>query len=145
MMGTLIVLHAIICVLLIIIILIQAGRGSGLVEGFSGVESMFGTKTNAFLTRITTVFSTLFLISCVTLAVLSARQSRSLLRNAVANQQPEHLPFNQTVSEKQQEPLKTSRANITESIPSQKSPNQAAPKQEPVAQGAVRQEAPKNR
>ncbi len=145
MIGILIVIHAIICVLLIIIILIQTGRGSGLVEGFSGVESMFGTKTNAFLTRITTIFSTLFLVSCVTLAVLSARQSRSLLRNAGTNEARGHLAFNQTVSEKQQAPLKTSPGNSTESIPSQEPPNQAAPKQEPAAQGAVKQEAPKNK
>ncbi|MCM8779816.1 MAG: preprotein translocase subunit SecG, partial [Candidatus Omnitrophica bacterium] len=62
MMGILIALHVIICALLILIILIQAGRGGGLVESFSGVESMFGTKTNTFLTRSTTVLSIAFFI-----------------------------------------------------------------------------------
>ena len=77
----LIIIHVIICILLIAIILIQAGRGGGLVEGFSGVESMFGTKTNSFLTRSTTILSSLFFVTCVTLALLSARQGRSLMRN----------------------------------------------------------------
>ncbi|MBU4345917.1 MAG: preprotein translocase subunit SecG [Candidatus Omnitrophica bacterium] len=80
-MGLLIVIHVIACALLIIIILVQRGRGGGLVESFSGVESMFGTKTNAFLNRTTTVLATLFFISCLTLAFLSSRQSKSLMRD----------------------------------------------------------------
>jgi len=72
--------HVTACILLIIIILIQRGRGGGLAESFSGVESMFGTKTNALLSRTTTVLATVFFITCLTLAVLSVRQSRSLMR-----------------------------------------------------------------
>jgi preprotein translocase subunit SecG len=78
-MGIIIAIHVIICALLIIIILIQAGRGGGLVEGFSGVESMFGPKTSNFLTRMTSILSTLFFITCISLAFLSARQSKSLM------------------------------------------------------------------
>lgn len=81
MMGLIMAIHVIICILLIGIILVQAGRGGGLVESFSGVESMFGTKTNAFLTRTTTVLSILFFITCVSLAFLSLKQSRSLMRD----------------------------------------------------------------
>jgi preprotein translocase subunit SecG len=81
MMGIIIGIHVAACALLIVVILIQAGRGGGLVEGFSGVESMFGTKTNLFLTRTTTALAALFFVTCVSLALLSARQSRSLMRN----------------------------------------------------------------
>ena len=88
MMTLIITIHVIACALLIALILIQRGRGGGLVESFSGVESMFGTKTNAFLTRTTTVLSVLFFITCLSLAVLSVKQSRSLMRNA----KPETLP-----------------------------------------------------
>lgn len=79
MMNVLFIVHALICALLIGIILIQAGRGGGLVQGFSGVESMFGTKTNAFLTRTTTILAVLFFITCLSLAFLSAQQGKSLL------------------------------------------------------------------
>jgi len=79
MMGIIIAIHVIICTLLIIIIHIQAGRGGGLVEGFSGVESMFGPKTSTFLTRSTSILSTLFFITCISLAFLSAKQSKSLM------------------------------------------------------------------
>jgi len=84
MMTLIIVLHVIVCILLIAIILVQAGRGGGFVEGFSGVESMFGTKTSSFLTRTTAVLSTLFFITCLTLAFLSARQGKSLMQSAPA-------------------------------------------------------------
>ncbi len=80
MISLIIIIHVVICILLIGIILIQAGRGGGLVDSFSGVESMFGTKTNTFLTRTTTVLSIVFFITCLSLAILSARQSRSLMR-----------------------------------------------------------------
>lgn len=81
MMTVIIIIHGIVCALLITIILIQRGRGGGLAESFSGVESMFGTKTSAFLTRATTVLSIMFFVTCLSLAVFSARQSRSLLRD----------------------------------------------------------------
>ena len=81
MTSLLIVMHVVACALLITLVLIQRGRGGGLVESFAGVESMFGTKTNAFLTRATTVFSIIFFFTCLSLAILSVKQSRSLLTN----------------------------------------------------------------
>jgi len=80
----LIIVHVFACLVLIGLVLIQRGRGAGLVEGFAGVESMFGTKTNTFLTRTTTILSVVFFITCLSLAVLSVRQSKSLMRNATA-------------------------------------------------------------
>ncbi len=81
MTSLLIIMHVVVCALLITLVLIQRGRGGGLVESFAGVESMFGTKTNAFLTRATTVFSVVFFFTCLSLAILSVKQSKSLLSN----------------------------------------------------------------
>ena len=81
MMTLVIAIHVTACLVLITLVLIQRGRGAGLVESFAGVESMFGTKTNAFLTRTTTIMSIVFFITCLTLAVLSVKQSKSLMRN----------------------------------------------------------------
>jgi preprotein translocase subunit SecG len=82
MMMFIVVIHVIVCIGLIGLVLIQRGRGAGLVESFSGVESMFGTKTNAFLTRATTVLSVLFFVTCLSLALISIRQSKSLMGSA---------------------------------------------------------------
>jgi len=81
MMTFLIIIHVTACLVLIGLVLIQRGRGAGLVESFAGVESMFGTKTSAFLTRTTTVMSVVFFLTCLALAILSVKQSKSLLRD----------------------------------------------------------------
>ena len=93
MIGLIIVIHIIACALLIIMILIQRGRGSGLVEAFSGVESMFGTKTSAFLARTTTILSVIFFLTCLSLAILSARQSRSLMQDLKVPKVEEKAPL----------------------------------------------------
>ena len=92
MMGLIVALHVVVCLLLIGIILIQRGRGGGLVDTFSDMESMFGTKTNAFLTRTTTVLSVLFFITCLSLAFISSRQARSLIPDT-APQQSQAAPL----------------------------------------------------
>jgi len=84
MLGLLTALHVIICVLLITIILIQQGKGGGLVDMASGVESIFGTKTSSFIAKTTAVLATAFLCSSLIIAFLSARQSRSLMESAVS-------------------------------------------------------------
>lgn len=79
MMAIVIGIHVVVCFLLICMILIQSGRGGGLVESFSGVESVFGTKTSSFMTKLTSILSVIFFLSCLTLALLSVRQSKSLM------------------------------------------------------------------
>ena len=118
-MVLIIAIHVIACVLLIGIILVQRGRGGGLAESFSGAESMFGTKTNAFLTRATTVLSIVFFFTCLSLAFLSAKQSRSLMRDIkVQEQQPSSSTA--PVQEKTQ----------GEPVPAQTQAPQETPKQE---------------
>jgi len=129
-MGLIITIHVIACTLLIAIILIQRGRGSGLVESFSGVESMFGTKTNTFLTRTTTVLSTIFFLTCLSLAILSSRQSRSLMRNIKPSQQQALPEFPKP---------ETAAAQA----PKQEAPKQEAPKQESTTQEAPAENSPK--
>ena len=81
MMTVIIIIHVIICALLITIILIQAGRGGGFVESLSGMESMLGTKTSSFLTRATTILASLFFVTCIGLAFMSAQRGKSIMRN----------------------------------------------------------------
>ena len=73
------IIHTLICILLCMVILMQAGRGGGLTESFSSAESVFGAKTNSFMVRTTTVFASIFLVTCLTLAFLSSRRDRSLM------------------------------------------------------------------
>ena len=90
-MGIVIVIHIIACIGLIFFILIQSGRGGGLIESFSSAESIFGTKTNTFLTKITTALAIIFFITCLVLAFLSVQQNKSIVEREARKQ-----PFGMT-------------------------------------------------
>ena len=76
-----IVIHVIASLVLIFVILLQAGRGGGLSESFGGssTQTIFGTKTSLFLRRATEVSAVVFLLTCLTLAVLTGHRGRSLI------------------------------------------------------------------
>src|SRR5580692_5318769 len=80
-MGFILVIHVIVCVLLVITILMQAGRGGGLTETFQSAESMFGTQTNVFMVRTTTVLAAIFLSTSLFLAFNSSKGDKSLMAN----------------------------------------------------------------
>ncbi len=76
-------LHVIVCLVLIIVILLQAGRGQGLTgASFGGnVQSLFGTKASSFLTKATSVCAILFLFTCIGLNIIEVQKSRSLFKS----------------------------------------------------------------
>ena len=80
-MGFILVIHVIVCVLLVIAILMQAGRGGGLTETFQSAESMFGTQTNVFMVRLTTILAVIFLSTSLFLAFNSSKVDQSLMAN----------------------------------------------------------------
>jgi preprotein translocase subunit SecG len=104
MMSLVIVVHVLACVVLIIIILIQRGRGGGFIESFAGLESMFGTKTSAFLSRLTSILAVVFFVSCLSLAFLSLKESKSLMHSAKPKVMvaPKALTGNTTVPAEQE-------------------------------------------
>ena len=80
-MGFILVIHVIVCVLLVISILMQAGRGGGLTETFQSAESMFGTQTNVFMVRFTTILAVIFLSTSMIVAFNSSKVDKSLMAN----------------------------------------------------------------
>lgn len=83
MTGLIIFIHAVICILLIAIILMQPGKSGGLTEGFASAESIFGAKTNVFIIKTTTVLAAFFLATCLGLAILSSQKNKSLMAERV--------------------------------------------------------------
>lgn len=76
--------HVVVCLVLIIVILLQAGRGQGLTGGSFGggnVQSLFGTKASSFLTKATSVCAILFLFTCIGLNIIEVQKSRSLFKS----------------------------------------------------------------
>jgi preprotein translocase subunit SecG len=88
MTGFVMFLHALISIFLIVVILMQSGRGGGLTEGFASAESLFGAKTNEFMIKTTTIFATVFLITCLGLAILSSQKGKSLMSSQAVLTEP---------------------------------------------------------
>ncbi len=79
--GLVIFIHVATSIVLILVILLQAGRGGGLSDTFGGssTQTLFGTKTSVFLARATAVCAAVYLITCLTLAVMTGHRGRSLV------------------------------------------------------------------
>jgi preprotein translocase subunit SecG len=67
--------------MLIIFILLQAGKGHGLAGSSFGSEmnTVFGNRTAKFMTKVTSFCAILFLVTCLLIDVLISRGSKSLL------------------------------------------------------------------
>ncbi|OGW82379.1 MAG: preprotein translocase subunit SecG [Omnitrophica bacterium RIFCSPHIGHO2_02_FULL_51_18] len=80
MYAFLIVVHIFVCIVLILVILLQAGRGGGLSDIAGGQpQSILGTQTNAFMTRATEVCAVLFILTSLTLGIMSTQKGKSLM------------------------------------------------------------------
>lgn len=76
------IIHVLVCFVLILVILLQAGRGQGLTGatfGSGNVQSLFGTKASSFLTKATSVSAICFMLTCITLDIIEVQKSKSLL------------------------------------------------------------------
>jgi len=88
-MTTLIVtIHIIVCILLILIVLLQSGKGAamGVSLGGGAGQTLFGaTGPASILTKITTAVAIIFMITSLTLAYLSGNQAEtSVMEKAAA-------------------------------------------------------------
>ena len=79
--GLVITVHVIVSLVLIAVILLQAGRGGGLSESFGGsqTQTILGTKTSVFLKRATTVAAVMYILVCLLLGVMTSHRGRSLV------------------------------------------------------------------
>ncbi len=73
-----------ICILLIGIILIQAGKGHGLAGAFgsfagNAAQNLFGARTTDILTKITAYITVLFFSLAVFIAYLQAKETKSVM------------------------------------------------------------------
>ena len=81
MYAFLIVVHVFVCLDLVLVVLLQAGRGGGMSEmlGSGQPQSLFGTQTNLFMTRATEICAVLFIITSLSLGILSTHRGKSLI------------------------------------------------------------------
>jgi len=92
MQQLLLVFHVLICVVLVILVLVQQGKGAemGAAFGSGASQTLFGSQgSGSFLMKITGLFGALFFASSLTLGYLAAHQGKQdplqNLTNAVVN------------------------------------------------------------
>ncbi|MBN2053303.1 preprotein translocase subunit SecG [bacterium] len=78
-------IHILLCLALILIVLLQTGKGSDLASAFGGggSQTLFGGGGGAtFLNKITTIAAIFFMVTSLSLAILSSRAEDSMLPDA---------------------------------------------------------------
>ena len=77
-----IVVHIIVCIALILIVLLQTGKGADMGAAFGGGSSqtLFGsTGASTFLSKATTAAAVVFMLTSLVLAYMSGNQSASTI------------------------------------------------------------------
>jgi preprotein translocase subunit SecG len=77
-------IHVIVCIILVLVVLLQSGKGADLAGAFGGgaTQTAFGSRGPAsFLSKMTTVSAVVFMITSLALSMVSTRKiaSKSIL------------------------------------------------------------------
>ena len=133
LMNLVAVLFILVSLFLILIILMQKGRGGGLSGAFGGgmASGLLGSKTGDFLTWVTVVGVSIFLFLAVLMARYYRPSSRYGRTPATTTQQP--VPAGQTPAP---QPGTTPPAGTSEQ-PAPAAPSSAAPPADRACQSAV--------
>ena len=86
----LITFHVLACLVLIMVILLQAGKGGGISETFGGsggLQQMLGTKASSFLTKATAACAILFLATSMTLALVNTERTQSIVEKEISKEE----------------------------------------------------------
>jgi len=99
-----IALHVIVCIALIMIVLLQTGKGAdmGAAFGGGGSQTLFGTTgASTFLSKATTVAAVIFMVTCFLLAYMSSnKQATSIMKDGKPVPIEKTVPGQQAASEK---------------------------------------------
>ena len=80
MVTVITIVHVLVCLFLVLVVLLQAGKGGGmgLAFGSSGAQTVFGgSGAGNFLTRLTAITAGLFMVTSLLLAYFSSAREGS--------------------------------------------------------------------
>jgi preprotein translocase subunit SecG len=93
------VLHVLVCLILIVVVLLQRGKGAevGAVFGGGGSSTVFGSRgAGNFLTRLTSGAAIIFMVTSLVLAYFANEDARSTLFEGDEPVAEESSPFEET-------------------------------------------------
>lgn len=80
-------LHVIVCIILVLVVLLQSGKGADLAGAFGGgsTQTAFGSRGPAsFLSKMTTIAAIIFMLTSIGLSMISTKTaSKSVLEGAI--------------------------------------------------------------
>ncbi len=91
MIVLLVILHVLISLFLILVVLVQQGKGADLAGAFGGggSQTAFGARgATTLLHKLTTGFFIAFVVTSMTLAILQTRPRGSVMADAPASSAP---------------------------------------------------------
>lgn len=100
-----VVIHVVVCIALILIVLLQTGKGSdmGAAFGGGGSQTVFGsTGAGSFLSKMTTGAAVVFMLTSLTLAYFSGRTpTSSVMPTAIppVTQEAQEFPMETTAQD----------------------------------------------
>jgi preprotein translocase subunit SecG len=89
--GVFVTLYVLICFLLLVVVLLQQGKGGDIASAFGGASSQtaFGARAGAtVLTRATTILGTLFMLGALGLTIFNQGGRGSVIGNVPTPQTP---------------------------------------------------------
>jgi preprotein translocase subunit SecG len=98
------IIHIIVCLFLIAVVLLQSGKGAEMAAAFGGSSlTLFGSRGAAsFLSKMTTAAAIVFMLTSLSLAIVTSRGG-SVIQKAPATQQQPLPPSSGPVQAPQQE------------------------------------------
>ena len=86
--------HVFVCLFLILVVLLQTGKGADVAAAFGGSsQTAFGARgASTFLSKMTTVSAVVFMLTSLVLSLMSSGPTSSVLENAPAAQAPAAAP-----------------------------------------------------
>jgi preprotein translocase subunit SecG len=130
-------LHVIVCVILVLVVLLQSGKGADLAGAFGGgaTQTAFGSRGPAsFLSKMTTFAAIIFMLTSIGLAMISTRTERKSVLETTGGQQTTTPAKRVPAAQKPAAPVLTPDQIQKQVEQFEKSKQQAAPAQNPAQQ-----------
>jgi preprotein translocase subunit SecG len=152
-------LHVVVCVILILVVLLQSGKGADLAGAFGGgaTQTAFGSRGPAsFLSKLTTGAAIVFMVTCLGLSLTGSKQQASSVMDrtkavqtpaksapAAKSQTTAPVPTPEQIRREQEEAEAKQRATGAQAQPSPAPATPAASPSTPGKAGGTPPPAPK--
>ncbi|MBI5181811.1 MAG: preprotein translocase subunit SecG [Nitrospirae bacterium] len=96
------IIHIVVSIFMVLVVLLQAGKGASVGATFGGSsQTIFGSRgAGTFLSRLTTAAAIIFMISSLSLSYLSKEQSAKSVVDTMKQGEPKTPPSGQVEDKK---------------------------------------------